>query len=177
MEDLIQNAHTLFDEPISPSSLPSDHTHGPRNSMISYSSLFESSLFAEPHIISPEGSSARSSSSIFPSDYSPNLSIPPRLPPSLFLSPLLGLSPSQTLTDGTDSPEPEEVIPQVTKSSHTSPPLTSASTQQLPQQRPHIQISTVPHSPPTSLPSSSAFHPASSATSLQSELRTFSPFV
>ena len=179
MEDLISNAHTLFDEPLPPSPLPSTH-EGARTSIISYSSLFARSLFAEPRVIGPEVStSARSSSSIFPSDTSMDLTRPPTLPPNPFLSPLMGLSPSQTLTDGRDSPEPEQVISDAEDSStvmalpHTSPSLPSGTKQQLSRRRPFLQVSTVPHSPPNSLPSSSAFHPASSATSLQTEMRTF----
>ena len=179
MEDLISNADTLFDEPLSPPPQPSALA-GARNSIISYSSLFASSLFAEPRVIGPEVStSARSSSSIFPSDTSMDRSRPPRLPPNLFLSPLMGLSQSQTLMDGRYSPGSEQVISDAEDSStvmvlpHTSPPLTSATKQQLSQQRPCLLVSTIPHSPPNSLPSSSAFHPASSATSLQTEMRSF----
>ncbi|KAH8984614.1 hypothetical protein EDB92DRAFT_2105910 [Lactarius akahatsu] len=111
MEDLIQNAHTLFDEPISPSPPPSARARS-RFSAISYSSLFASTLFAEPHAIDSEGSaSARSFSIIFPSVSSVELSTPPRLP-NFLPSPLMGLSPLETPTDGRDPPEPEQFIPE-----------------------------------------------------------------
>ncbi|KAI9433317.1 hypothetical protein H4582DRAFT_2082476 [Lactarius indigo] len=55
MEDLIQNAHTLFDEPLSP--LPPSLAHaGAKISTIGYSLLFKSSLFTDPHAIGPETS-------------------------------------------------------------------------------------------------------------------------
>ena len=169
MEDLIQNAHTLFDEPLTPSSIPSAYS---RASMISYSSLFE---YPDTRLIGPDIASARSSSSIFPSDYSPNLSIPPMLPPNLSLSPLMGLSPSQTLTDVTDSSESEQVTPPVAQSSRAvKAPTTSATNQQLSQRRPYLHMPTPSRSPPISLPSTSTYHPASSATSLQTRSRTFS---
>ncbi|KAI9433313.1 Rho GTPase activation protein [Lactarius indigo] len=157
MEDLIQNAHTLFDEPFSPPPPPSAHA-GSRYSTISYSSLFSSTLFAEPQAIGPEGSaSARSSSTIFLSASSVELSTPPGLPNTL-PSPLMGFSPLDTPTDGRDTLGPEQVIPE-----------------QLSQQGSYLQARTIHHSPQNSLRSSSAFHPASSATSLQSGMRTFLP--
>ncbi|KAH9017975.1 hypothetical protein EDB85DRAFT_2154823 [Lactarius pseudohatsudake] len=180
MEGLIQNAHTLFDEPFSPSPPLSARARS-RFSAISYSSLFASTLFAEPHAIGPDDSaSARSSSNIFPSVSSVELSTPPRLP-NFLPSPLMGLSPLETPTDGRDPPEPEPFIPEVRGSGaittlpHMSPPLTSATKQQLSQQGPYLQEQTICHSPQNSLRSSSAFHPASSATSLQSGMRTFPP--
>ncbi|KAH9068259.1 hypothetical protein EDB83DRAFT_2314746 [Lactarius deliciosus] len=177
MEDLIQNPHTLFDDPISPSPPPSTHA-GPRFSTISYSSLFANTIFAEPHAIGSEGSaSARSSSIIVPSISSVELSTPPRLP-NFLPSPLLGLSPLETPTDGRDPPEPEQFIPEVRGSSaittlpRTLPPFISATKQQLSQQGPDLQEQTICHSPQNSLRSSSAFRPASSATT---GMRTFSP--
>ncbi|KAH9057735.1 Rho GTPase activation protein [Lactarius vividus] len=180
MEELIQNAHTLFDEPFSPSPLPSAHV-GSRFSNISYSSLFASTLFAEPDAIGSDGSaSARSSSTIFPSVSSVELSTPPRLP-NLLPSPLMGLPLLETPTDGRYPPEPEQFIPEVRGSSvvttlpHTPPSLTSATKQQLSQQEPYLQARTIRHSPQNSLRTSSAYRPASSARSLQSRMRTFPP--
>ena len=179
MEDLISNANTLFDESLSPSP-QSSALAGARNSIISYSSLFESSPYAEPHVVDPEVStSARSSSSMFPSDTSMDLSRPRTLPPNLFLNPVMGLSPPQTPMNGRYSSGSEQVIPDGEDSStvmvlpHTSPPLTSATKQQLSQELPFLQVSTIPHIPPKSPSSSSAFHPASSTTSLQTEMESF----
>ncbi|KAH8979700.1 Rho GTPase activation protein [Lactarius hatsudake] len=141
MEDLIQNAQTLFDEPISPSPPPSDHA-GPRFSTISYSSLFANTLFAEPHIIGSEGSaSARSSLIIVPSISSVELSTPPRLP-NFLPSPLLGLSPLETPTDGRDPPEPEQFIPEVRGSSAitTLPRALPTRTDHLPQSTKQLAI-------------------------------------
>ncbi|KAH9057734.1 hypothetical protein EDB87DRAFT_986754 [Lactarius vividus] len=156
MEDLIQNADTLFDEPLSPPAQPSTPP-GVRISVDSHSSLFGSTLFADSHVMGPEFSpSARSSSTVLPSYTSVDghSMSPPRIPQSFFPSPLL-LSPtsSSTLTNGSDLPEPEPVVvvPEANGSTgsavrplpHTPPPLplppTFATYQQLPQHSPYPQ--------------------------------------
>ncbi|KAH8996981.1 hypothetical protein EDB86DRAFT_3076909 [Lactarius hatsudake] len=155
MEDLIQNADTLFDEPLSPPALPSTPP-GARTSVDSHSSLFGSTLFSEPHAMGPEFSpSARSSSTVLPSYTSVDgHSIsPPRIPQSFFPSPLLS-----PLTNGRDLPEPEPVIvPEANGSTssavrplpHTPPPLplppTFATYQQLPQHTPYPQALIIHH--------------------------------
>ncbi|KAI9433311.1 hypothetical protein H4582DRAFT_1001570 [Lactarius indigo] len=99
MEDLIQNADTLFDEPLSPPALPSASL-GTRASVISHPSFFGSTLFEGSHVMGPEFSpSARSSSTILPSYYSvdQHSTPPPRLPQDFPPSPLL--SPWSTLTN------------------------------------------------------------------------------
>ncbi|KAH9032182.1 hypothetical protein EDB85DRAFT_1275814 [Lactarius pseudohatsudake] len=155
MEDLIQNADTLFDEPLSPPIRPSTPP-GARTSVDSHSSLFGSTLFSEPHGLefSP---SARSSSTVLPSYTSVDghSMSPPRIPQSLpqsfFQSPLLS-----PLTNGRDLPEPEPVIvvPEATSSAvrplpHTPPPLplppTFATYQQLPQHLPYPQALIIHH--------------------------------
>lgn len=182
MADLILNSHTVFDEPHSPSSLPSTYSRA-RTSLISFSSFFENSLFAHPRVVGPEGSSAtaRSSSSVFPSDQSTtNLSIAPRLPSGIYLSPLLGLSPSQSLTTEVDSFDSAIISDStaVTTPPEAFPPRTSVDEQQLPQQPPYLQVPTFSHSPHHSLPpsysgSSAPSYPGSSATSVRSGMRNF----
>ncbi|KAH9032178.1 hypothetical protein EDB85DRAFT_2275183 [Lactarius pseudohatsudake] len=91
VEDLIQNADTLFDEPLSPPTLPSTPP-GARtsSSVISHSSLFRNTLFADSHVMGLEFSpSARSSSTVHSSYSSVDLLIPRPTPlplPSLFLN-------------------------------------------------------------------------------------------
>ncbi|KAH9027959.1 hypothetical protein EDB85DRAFT_79269 [Lactarius pseudohatsudake] len=85
MEDLILNADTLFDEPLSPHPPPPARA-GSGTSTISYSSLFANSMFAAPQVFDPEGpASARSSSTIFPLNSSMDFPIPPSMPSDLFL--------------------------------------------------------------------------------------------
>ncbi|KAI9433314.1 Rho GTPase activation protein [Lactarius indigo] len=87
MEDLIQNADTLFDEPPSPHPPPPTRA-GSGTSTISYSSLFANSMFAVPQVFDPEGpASARSSSTIFPLISSMDFPTPPSMSSDLFLSP------------------------------------------------------------------------------------------
>ncbi|KAH9007699.1 hypothetical protein EDB83DRAFT_700185 [Lactarius deliciosus] len=86
MEDLIQNADTLFDEHPSPHPPPPARA-GSGTSTISYSSLFANSMFAAPQVFDPEGpASARSSSTVFPLISSMDFPIPPSMPSDLFLS-------------------------------------------------------------------------------------------
>jgi hypothetical protein len=128
VEDLIQNAHTLFDErpsqsPTAPSSdvaeTTSTHTHG---------SLFLNPEFPQSAGVQAAGSTSRhrpglvgsipssnqSTFSSFPSDGS----VESRLTPPLIdsLSPLRGLSSSNTLTEGlgTTTQLAEQVIPKAT---------------------------------------------------------------
>ncbi len=119
-EDLIQNAHTLFDEPPPPSSpVPSPHV-GETTSTLTYGSSLspEFSRFAEAQAV---GSTTRHrpgvvgdipTSTHFSSSHSDS-PVEGRLTPTLtpLLGPLPGLSLSQTPKEGAETTTQEQVIP------------------------------------------------------------------
>jgi len=199
MEDLIQNAHTLFD----------DRTPAPSRDVVEASTTFTyGSLFMSPELPHPaqvEGmnldpttrhrgipTTDQSSFSSLPSDATTESRLRPS--PTALLSPLLGLSASKTLTEGVEMTAQEQVIPEVrdTKAvktlANSTPaeavtgfPLTSVAEWrlQVPQSRlvvsPHPEAMTVPQSPSESVLSSASDFPLSSATSLQTRMGPFSP--
>ena len=158
MEDLIQNAHTLFDEGPSPTQLPPVHSPDvvETTSTETYSSWYLSPDSKLPRsaemqatgytsrrrsgLVDGITASSNSSSSLFPSDDAVgNRFTPPR---NALLSPLRGLPSTNRPTEGV-----------VTKS-----PL------------PQSEAPTIPQSPPESIPLSTSDFPLSSATSLQTTM-------
>ncbi|KAN0140322.1 hypothetical protein V8E53_002218 [Lactarius tabidus] len=194
LEDLIQNAHTLFDErssqtPVVPSSYVAE-----TESTLTHGSLFLSPEMPEsvdvqatgsssrhrPEIV--DGASTRSSFSSFPSDASPESRLTP--PPIDLLSPLLGLSSSKTLTEGVETTTQEGLFPEARSTEAIAlPNSTPADVVPLPaptsvaewrlhqsQLPPDPEALRIPQSPPESVLSSTSDFPLSSATSLQTRL-------
>ncbi|KAI9456984.1 hypothetical protein BJY52DRAFT_526951 [Lactarius psammicola] len=200
MEDLIQNAHTLFDERPFPSPpVPSPHVVG-ETSTFTYGSLFLSPELPQrsevqamdsttrhlPGLVDGIPTSVQSFFSSLPSDAAMESHLPPS--PTALLSPLLGLTSSKTPMEGGDTTTQEQVIPEVrvTKAVEALPnstPVevvsvlpTSVAEWRLHQSRlpPHPEAVTTPQSPPVSVLSSTSEFPLSSATSLQTAVRHFS---
>ena len=165
-DDLIQNAHVLFDEHSQSPSVPSTivaetkstHTYG--------------SFFLRPEL----------AQTVEPSDASSESRL---TPPSVdLLSPLLGLSFSKTLTERVGTTVQEEPIPDAEGLSNSTlldvVPLcapTSVAEWRLHQSRlpPDPDMLRIPQSPPESVLSSMSDFPLSSATSLQTRMWGFSP--
>jgi len=192
LEDLVQNADTLFAERSSPSPpFPSPHV-AETMSTFTYGSLFRSPELPQPAEVEATGSTTQhgpglvggiptSTQSFFSS--SPSDAATPS--PTALLSPLLGLPSSKTLTEGVELTTQEQVIPEVreTNAVGTPPnsipgsiPLTSVAEWRLRQSQlsPHPEALTVPQSPPGSVLSSISDFPLSSATSLQTGMGRFS---
>ncbi|SRR6266702_1573190 len=195
MEDLIQNAHTLFDEHLSPSPSPPSVRPEETASVLSYSSYWSPrsaeaqaagpSTYLRPGPVGTVRASGRSSPSISPNSSVDHLggTTPTTLTP--LLSPLTALSPSQNLAEGMETRTQEQVIPETrgSKAAKALPktpqdvvswPPTSAEQGIFPsQQRPYPEALIIPQSPPESVPSSFADQILSSATSLQSTTGAF----
>jgi hypothetical protein len=176
MGDLIQNAHTLFDERPSPSP----------------QSIMGSTTRHRPGLVYdiPTSTHWQSSSSSLPLD----AAMESRSPASLLLSPLLGLPSSKTLPEGVEMTAQEKVIPEVrgTEAVETLTKSTLAEVVSVPtsvaqwrlevqvppsQLPPHPEAMTIPQSPSDSesvLSSTSGF-PLSSATSLRTRMGPFFP--
>jgi len=192
MEDLIQNAHTLFDR--------DDRTPVPSRDVAEASTFTYGSLFMSPELPHPaqvEGvnldptarhrlkvvggipTTDQSSFSSLPSDTTMESRLRPS--PTALLSPLLGLSLSKTLTEGVEMTAQEQVIPSTPAEAVTCVPLTSVAEWrlQVPQSRlvvsRHPEAMTVPQSPSESVLSGTSDFPLSSATSLQTRMGRFSP--
>ena len=158
MEDLIHNAHTLFDE--RPSQSPPETA-----STQTYSSLF---LSPESADVQAMGSTSRhrpriddgihassQSSSAFPSDgVTVNCFAPPQ---ATLTSPLRELSVSKMHTEGVKTTTQERL---------TKAKGTKGKSRVLP----HSDAPTIPQSPPESILSSAPGFPLSSATSLQTRM-------
>ncbi len=197
MEDLIQNAHTLFDERPPPSPpVPSLDVAG-TTSTYTYSSLLSPEL-PQPAEVEAMGSTTRhrpgliggiptstqSSFSSSPSDAAMESRLTPS--PTPLLSPLIPSS--KTLAEGVETTMQEQVIPEArgTKAvetlPHSTPPEvvpvspTSVAEWRLRQSQlsPHPEAPRIPQSPPESVLSSTSEFPLSSATSLQTAMRPFS---
>jgi len=201
MEDLIQNAHTLFDERPSPSAPVPSPSVADTTSMFTgtYGSLFLSPELPQPAEVEPMGSTTQhgpgfvgvptsmQSSSSLPS----HAAMESRLtPPTALLSPLLGFPSSKTPTEEMEMAT-QQVIPEArgSKPAETSlngPPVDSEVVSvlptsvaewrlQVPHSRlaPHPEVPTIPRSPPESVLSSTSDFPLSSATSLQTRMGPF----
>jgi hypothetical protein len=196
MEDLIRNAHTLFDEQPSPSP-PIPSFNAETTTLYTYGSLFLSPELPQVQavgsrtahrsgLVGGAPSSTRSSLSL-PSDAAMESRLTPS--PAPLLSPLLGPPSSQTLTEAVEMTAQEELIPEARgpKSKETlvdstpaevvSVPLSSVAEWRLRQSRlpPQTDSMTIPQSPPESVLSSMSDFPLSSATSLQTRMGPFSP--
>ncbi|KAF8259142.1 hypothetical protein EI94DRAFT_589570 [Lactarius quietus] len=197
MEDLIQNAHTLFDELPSPSHPVSSFNAAETTTLSTYGSLFLSPELPQPAGVQAMGygtlhrpervlpTSTQSSISL-PSDSATESRLTPS--PTPLLSPLLGL-PSSTervemttqeeLIPKTRGPKALETLADRTSAEVLSVPLTSvaASEWRLRQSRlpPPPDVLLIPQSPPESARSSMSDFPLSSATSLQTRMGPFSP--
>jgi hypothetical protein len=202
MEDLIENAHTLFEERPPPSpTVPSPHVFTTM-SVYTYGSSFLSPDSPQPAEVQALDFTTRragivagipTSTHPFSSSESPSTSdaaMESRLtpPPTTLLSSLLGLEPSKTLSEGVEATMREQVIPEArgTTAMETSPNSTPHEVVSLPaptsvaEWRLHQsrlpsnpEALTTPQSPPESVLSMSDF-PLSSATSLQTGMGGFS---
>ena len=168
MEDLIRNAHTLFNErPSQPPPVPSfkvaeatsTHTYGsflspgfPQSSEIQPTG---STSRHRPGIVDGVRASTQPSSSAFPSDGA----VVNRFTPPLasLTSPLRELSLSRMPTEGVQTTT-QERLPKVRGTKGKSRAL------------PHSETPTIPQSPPESILSSASGFPLSSATSLQTRM-------
>jgi len=199
MQDLIQNAHTLFEERPSPSPpVPSPHV-AETTSIFTYGSLFLSPELSQPAEVELIGSTTQhgpglvggvpmSIQTSFSSLLSEAATESRLTPPTPLLSPLLGF-PSSKRPTGVKTTTQKQVIPEArgTKAVETlaiSPvysevvsvlPASVAEWRlQVPQSRlaPHPEAPTTPRSPLESVLSSTSDFTLSSATSLQ----TIMPF-
>ncbi len=198
-EDLIQHAHTLFDERLSPSPPAPSPDMAETTSTYTYGSLFLSPEFPQPAEVEAMDSttrhppglvggtpvSTRSSFSSLPSDAA--MESRHTRSPTPLLGPLLGLPSSRTLTEGVETTAQEQVIPEVrgtevvetlpnsTPPGNVSVPPISVAEWQLRQSRlpPHPEAVRIPQSPPESMVSSTSDFPLSSATSLQTAMGAF----
>jgi hypothetical protein len=202
MEDLIQNAHTLFDERASPSPSPNVAETASR-STLTYGSFLSPEL-PQPAEVQAVGSTTRhrpglvydiptstqSSFSSLPLDASMETRL--TLSPIALLSPLLGLPSSKTLPEGVEMTAQERVIPEVrdteaveTLTNSTPAEVVSVPTSvaawrlQVPQSQlpPQPDAMTTPQSPSDSesVLSGTSNFPLSSATSLRTRMGPFSP--
>ncbi|KAI9445710.1 hypothetical protein BJY52DRAFT_1216594 [Lactarius psammicola] len=206
MEDLIRNAHTLFDErtppPESPP-VPSPHV-AETASTHTYASSFLSPRLPRSAEVQAKGATTRhrpglvggtpaSAQSSFSSMLSESdAAMESRLTPSptALLSPLLGFPSSQTLTEGVEMTTQGQVIPEArgtkaveTLPDSTPPEVVSAAPTSVAEWRlhqlrlsPHPEPLTIPQSPPESVFSGTSEFPLSSATSLQTALPSMRPF-
>ena len=168
MEDLIQNAHTLFDEcPSQPPPVPSFNV-AEATSTHTYGSLFLNTWFPRSSEIQTTDSTFRrcpgivdgihtstQSSSVFPSDGAVVNRLTP--PQSALMSPLRELSLSRMPTEGVQTTT-QERLPKARGTKGKSRAL------------PHTVTPTIPQSLPESILSSTSGFPLSSATSLQTRM-------
>ncbi|KAH9049278.1 hypothetical protein EDB83DRAFT_2522820 [Lactarius deliciosus] len=196
LEDLIQNANTLFNE------RPSPPDAAETTSTQTYGSLFLSPELPQPAEVLasptrhrpglvggiPTSIQSSSSFSSSPSDAATESRLTPS--PIGLLSPLLGLPSSQTLTEGVETSTQEQAVQEAggTKVVDTLPDSTPAKVVSVPSTAvaewrlrhslllpPHPEPPTTPQSPPESILSGTSEFPLSSATSLQTGIGLFSP--
>ncbi|KAF8256586.1 hypothetical protein EI94DRAFT_316051 [Lactarius quietus] len=199
LEDLIQNAHILFDECLSSSPLALSSDIAETTTALTHGS-FSSLEFPQPAEVRTMGSTTQSRPPLvgsFPtssqssfSSLLPDTTMESHLAtsPSPFLSPLIGLPSSKTLTEGVETTTQEQVTPEIggTEAIETlanpSTPLqvasvlpTAVAEWRLRQSRlpPQAEAVETPQSPPVSVLSSSSDFPLSSATSLQTRMGLF----
>ena len=193
MEDLIRNAHTLFDEHPSPSEPVPLPNVAETTSTITYDSFVLSSEYPQPAELEAMGFTTRhdpggvltSTQSSFSS-----LSMESHFtPPTTLLSPLQGF-PSSTMPTGLGTTMQEQVIPvgRDTKEVETLANSTPAEIMSVPQtfvddwqfQVPQSRLAlyrealTAPRNPPENMVYSTSDLPHSSATSLQTRVEPFS---
>ncbi|KAH9168910.1 hypothetical protein EDB89DRAFT_1551647 [Lactarius sanguifluus] len=195
LEDLIRNAHTLFDERPSTSPIPSPYAKTTSTLTMTYDSCLSPEL-PQPAEVQATGSTTlhlpglvdgiptfiRSS---LPSGAAMEGHLTPS--PTPLLSPLLELPSSMILTEAVETTTQEQVVLDVRRAEevetfpNSSPPKvvppTSVAEWWLLQSRlpPHPEPLTVPQSSPDSASSSTSCFPHSSATSLRTGMGTFLP--
>ncbi|KAH9165429.1 hypothetical protein EDB89DRAFT_302679 [Lactarius sanguifluus] len=196
LEDLIQNANTLFNERLSPPDAVE------MTSTQTYGSLFLSPELPQPAEVLasptrhrpglaggiPTSTQSSSSFSSSPSDAVTESRLTPS--PTGLLSPLLGLPSSQMLTEGVETTTQEQALQEAggTKAVETLPDSTPAKVVSVPSTTvaewrlrqslllpSHPEPLTIPQSPPESVLSYTSDFPLSSATSLQTGMGAFSP--
>ena len=192
MEDLIQNAHTLFDERPTPSPSVTSPDVAETASTLTYSPYLSPDFpqLPEVHVTGPTNRyrpglvDVVPPSSQFPFSLSVDGAMESRLTssPTPLLSPLLGPLSPKTLREGVETTTQEQVIPVETSVNSTSAEAvsdlpTSVAEWRLHQLRlpPQAEAVTTPQSPPESARSSLSDFPLSSATSLQTGVGRFSP--
>ncbi|KAH9161827.1 hypothetical protein EDB89DRAFT_2080249 [Lactarius sanguifluus] len=196
LEDLIQNSHTLFDERPSPSPpVPSPDVTETASTLIS-SSLFLSPELPRSSVVQaddsttdsttrhrPElGGTPTSSQYSFPTSPSHDfMGRPLTLTVSPFLSPLLGLSSSPTLTEGVETITLDQANSKANDTKVVvSPPFASVADwrSSQPRQLPHPEPLTIPltnpQCPPEGLLTTTTDFRLSSATNLQTAWESFS---
>ena len=194
MQDLIKNAHTLFDEcpsqsvPLPPSNVAETTPPYTHESLYLSPELPHSATQHRLGLVGGIPTSSQLSFSSSPSDATTNSR--PTPPPITLLSPLMGLSSSKTFTEGLETTTQGLVVPKArartaveTLPSSTPPDAeyipapTSVVEWRLQQSRftPDPEAGTMPQSPPSSVLSSASDFPLSSATSLQTRTWGFSP--
>jgi hypothetical protein len=174
LEDLIKNAHSLFDERPSESSSPPAEV--------------QTTGASTQHLPTTSGNFPTSSRSSFSSLLS-DVTAESRLAPSPTARPsrLEGFPSSKTLTEGVDVTTQEQVIPEArsteaveTLANSTPPEVVSVPPTAVAEWRlrqsvlpPQPEAVTIPQSPPESMLSSLSNFPLSSATSLQTGMGLF----
>ncbi|KAH9008371.1 hypothetical protein EDB85DRAFT_2283815 [Lactarius pseudohatsudake] len=196
LEDLIRNAHTLFDERPSPPPAPSPYAEKTTSTLTMTCGSCLSPESPQPAEVQAMGSTTRhlpvfvggiptSIQSSLPSGAAMEGHLTPS--PTPLLSPLLELPSSTILTEAVETTTQEQVVLEVRGAEmvetfpNSSPPKvvpsTSVAEWLLHQSRlpPHRDPLTVPRCSPDSVPSSTPCHPLSSATSLRTGMGTFLP--
>ena len=198
MEDLIQNAHTLFDEHPSPSEPVLSPNVADTTSTFAYDSLFSSPELPQQAKIDAMGSTTRHGPGLFgstlTSTQSSSSSLPMEsrlIPPTrtTLLSPLPDFPSSKTPIGGEMTTQEQVTVegrgPNAVETFENSTPADVISIQptsvdewrlQVSQSRlpPHPEAQTSPRSPPESVLYSISDFPRSSATSLQTGMGRFS---
>ena len=192
MEDLIKNAHTLFDETSQSAPLPSSDVAEtmsayPHGSLVLSPELPHSTTQHHLGLMGGIPMSSQLSFSTAPSDATTNSH--PSPPPITLLNPLMGLSSSRTLAERVETTTQEPVVLKartrtaVEALPNSTPPDAvyipapmSVAEWRLHQSRlpPDPEAGTRPQSPPSSVLSSGSDIPLSSATSLQTRTWGFS---
>ena len=198
LEDLIQNAQTLFDpRPSPPPPIPSSYI-AEATSTNTYDSLFttpESSQSAQaqgtgsairnrPWLVDgiPTSRSTQPSFLSLPSDSAMEIRLASS--PSAFLSPLLGFPSPRVLTGGAEpTPTQGQILPEVrdveTENLTNGIPgdavQPTRSRPSQPRPLPQPEAVTMLQSPPESVSSTSSYFQPSSATSLRTRIGNFSP--
>ena len=195
MEDLIQNAHTLFDtRPSPPPPISSSYAAEPMSTN-TYSSLYTTPESSQPAQVQGTGSTirnrpwladgvpaSRSTQPSFPSLPSGSaMEIRLASSPTSFLSPLLGFPSPRVLAGGAETtPTQGQILPEgrdveAEKLANGIPAEVAPSTWSRPSQPRPLPQPEALQSPSDTVSSNSSYIPPSSATSLQTRLANFSP--
>ena len=194
MEDLIQNAHTLFDTRPSPPPISSSYV-AEATSNNTYGSMFTTPESSQAAQVQGTGSTirnrpwladgiptSRSTQPSFPSLPSDSaMEIRLASSPTSFLSPLLGFPSPRVLAGGAETtPTQGQILPEgrdveAEKLANGIPAEVAPSTWSRPSQPRPLPQPEALQSPSDTVSSNSSYIPPSSATSLQTRLANFSP--